>query len=847
MKYDQDQCGYFFIPLFYCLIYRLLLIFQGWSINLHSLSFLGNYVLAFALPTTLLSILFYLAGNHWKKSALVITAQRSTLFTFALLTLAVLFLISAFITNDFSILYVSHYSSRSLPFFFKVTGLWAGLDGSILFWVWLVSLYSVIVLLRNRIKNADWMPYINAVMMTIVLFFLSMILFANNPFVLSAEIPQDGRGLNPLLQNLAMVIHPPSLYLGFTGFSVPFAFAIAALITRRLDAVWIEDARRWTLTAWFFLTMGNILGAAWAYVELGWGGFWAWDPVENASLIPWLTASAYIHSVLIQKKRGMLAVWNVSLVCLTFVLTIFGTFLTRSGVVESVHAFSGSTLGPYFLFFIVVIIVVSTWLIVTRLPQLKSANTLQSYFSKESAFVLNNIILVVGAFCVAWGTLFPSLSDWIMGERITVGPAFFNKMMAPIGLILIFLMGFGPMVAWKKGSFTNLKTNLLWPLVVGLLSGLVFYPLSGGYWYVVLSALFIGFVLGTITLEFYRGISVVKQQKGLPLMLAFADLFRHNNRRYGGYLVHVGILMIFVAIAGGFFKNEADFSLNPGETFTMGQYRYTYREPSVVTTEHKTEFMALVDVFEGDKKLISLTPTRFFYQASQQPTTEAAIFHAPFRDIYLIVGNLNEQTERADFRVTINPLISFLWLGGIVILMASALVIIPRGSQKKFFKGGGKTLVLFLTLFLLQGGFSFVRASDEGTQRQQMITEKLRCMCPDCVRTSLRTCICDYAKKERQKILGMLGRGDGDAAIVNAFVDQYGLKVLMVPPQKGFFRIGFLLPSLVLIMAFAGGFWLIFQWRQSRKGADSVVKVSVPDQNDPYLQRFREEMKHLDD
>ena len=394
-----------------------------------SLSILGSYTLALAFPSTLLSILFYLGGYWWQKSALVKIGQRATIFTFALLTLSVCFLILAFVTNDFSIVYVAHYSNITLPLFFKFAGLWAGLDGSILFWVWLVSLYSVIVLFQNMKKNPDWMPYINAVMMTIVLFFLALIVFANNPFTpVEGAIPLDGKGLNPLLQNIAMVIHPPSLYLGFTGFSVPFAFAIAALVTRRLDSVWIEDSRRWTFVAWFFLTMGNLLGAAWAYVELGWGGFWAWDPVENASFMPWLTATAYFHYVLIQKRRGMFAVWNISLICLTFILTLFGTFLTRSGVVESVHAFSGSSLGPYFLAFILFAIAVSTWLIVTRRTQLQSANILQSYFSKESAFVLNNIILVVGAFCVMWATMFlylllyPQAFLWKLWLGVTIQP-----------------------------------------------------------------------------------------------------------------------------------------------------------------------------------------------------------------------------------------------------------------------------------------------------------------------------------------------------------------------------------------------------------------------------------------
>ncbi|OGQ07528.1 MAG: hypothetical protein A3G32_01230 [Deltaproteobacteria bacterium RIFCSPLOWO2_12_FULL_40_28] len=841
-----------------------------------SLSILGSYTLALAFPSTLLSILFYLGGYWWQKSALVKIGQRATIFTFALLTLSVCFLILAFVTNDFSIVYVAHYSNITLPLFFKFAGLWAGLDGSILFWVWLVSLYSVIVLFQNMKKNPDWMPYINAVMMTIVLFFLALIVFANNPFTpVEGAIPLDGKGLNPLLQNIAMVIHPPSLYLGFTGFSVPFAFAIAALVTRRLDSVWIEDSRRWTFVAWFFLTMGNLLGAAWAYVELGWGGFWAWDPVENASFMPWLTATAYFHSVLIQKRRGMFAVWNISLICLTFILTLFGTFLTRSGVVESVHAFSGSSLGPYFLAFILFAIAVSTWLIVTRRTQLQSANILQSYFSKESAFVLNNIILVVGAFCVMWATMFPSLSEWITGQRITVGPSFFNKMMAPIGLILIFLMGFGPMVSWKKGSWTNLKSNLLGPLLFGILSGCVFFPISGGYWYAILSATLIGFVVGVIYLEFHRGITVIKKQKKLPLMVAMVDLITNNNRRYGGYLVHLGVLMIFVGIAGTLFKNEADFSLNPGNKFTLGEYHFVYQEPVVNSDENKDALVARVDVFKNEKKIVELKPARFFYKSSEQPTTEAAIFHAPFRDVYLVLANLNTKTGRADFRATINPLISFLWIGGIVILVSSLIVIIPKGTpgQKKIFKGGLKTLLLTSILFHLTGGFSTARAEDVSNppantasfkhletgedpfavnktdpliEKQKSISEKLKCACKGCVRMALRTCTCDYAKNERGKILSMLNEGKTDNDIMAAFTSKYGLHILMEPPRSGFFEIGFILPTLALVASFLGGFCLIYKWRKNREESPLTKKVATEVQ-DPYYKLFKEEADKNDD
>lgn len=648
------------------------------------------------------------------------------------------------------------------------------------------------------------MPVMNAVFMIIILFFLSMILFANNPFTTVAMIPPDGKGLNPLLQNIAMVVHPPSLYLGYTGFTVPFAFAIAALVTRRLDSVWIEDSRRWTLVAWFFLTLGNILGAAWAYVELGWGGFWAWDPVENAALMPWLTASAYIHSVQIQRKRGMLMVWNVSLICLTFLLTILGTYLTRSGVVQSVHAFSDSKLGPFFLFFMTAILMVSIYLIVSRRRELQSTNILQSYLSKESAFIFNNIILVIGALSVLWGTLFPTLSEAVTGERITVGAPFFNKMMAPIGLSLLLLMGIGPMISWKKANWRTIKWTLLGPFLFGIGMAGIFWLVGIRQWYMVSSILLIVFVAGTITLEFTRGIKVVKLQKKLGILPALADLVINNNRRYGGYLVHVGILMIFLAIAGTVFKEERDFSLAPGESFAFNDDRYFYREPQITEDAHKTKLVAVVDLFRGDKKIAELKPAKFFYHASEQPTTETDIFHAPFRDIYLIIGTLAPVNGRAEFRMTINPLISFLWVGGFVILLGSLIVILPR-----------KKVFLLFGMICLLGTPTVADVEIDMTQRQKGIAEKLNCMCGDCVRTSLRTCTCSRAREERENISALMEQDKSDDDIINTYIAKYGLATLVEPPQKGFFNLVYWVPPFLLGGALLLGVVVVKKW--SRK------------------------------
>lgn len=646
---------------------------------MNSVSFIGSNLLSLSLSCALFSLLMYLVGHLKRRYKLIIAARRATTTTFILLTLSTVILISAFLLNNFSILYVYNYSSKSLAFYYKLTGIWAGLDGSLLFWTWLVSLYAYIVLVKNKQKNSDWMPYINAVMMTVIIFFLLLMFVGNNPFTPIKVPALDGRGMNPLLQNIAMVIHPPMLYLGYTGFTVPFAFVIAALITKRLDSSWIEDTRRWTIIAWFFLGIGLLLGGAWAYVELGWGGFWAWDPVENAGLFPWLTATAYLHSVLIEKRRGMLKVWNVTLVIITFTLTIFGTYLTRSGIVQSVHAFSDSTLGPYFVLFIVVILLFSFYLVVTRLHSLKSRHSLQSYLSKESSFLLNNVILLIATFAILWGTMFPTFSEIFTGQRISVGQPFFNRIMAPIALLLILLTGVGPMISWKKATSKNLRHNLLIPVVFGLSTGVVCLLLKIYHWYALISSMLIAFVFATIIIEFYRGIRITMKHKSLTALSSLLDLIIYSNRRFGGYIVHLGMLLIFLGISGAVYKTEASFYLFPTDQFSFNGYRFVYEKPILDNNNHRIALVTKVKLFRGNQHLKDLTPSRNFYFTSEQPTTEVDLYQTALKDVYLILGHLDTKTLKADFKATINPLISFLWIGGFILLIGVIVVILPRG------------------------------------------------------------------------------------------------------------------------------------------------------------------------
>ncbi|QQR81348.1 MAG: cytochrome c biogenesis protein CcsA [Deltaproteobacteria bacterium] len=834
-----------------------------------ALSYFGSNLLSLAYPVTLFSALIFLAGVKRGLKGLVVAGQRATVLSCALLTAAVVTLIWAFLSNDYSISYVARYSNATLPFFYKLTGLWAGLDGSILFWTWLVSVYAVVVLGQNREKHALWMPWINATLMGIIFFFLTLILFANNPFTPISPVPADGQGLNPLLQNLAMVVHPPCLYLGFTGFSVPFAFVIAALVTRKLDSVWIEATRRWVLVAWLFLTVGLILGGAWAYVELGWGGYWAWDPVENAALMPWLVATAYLHSVMIQKKRGMLMIWNVSLIILTYMMTIFGTYLTRSGVVQSVHAFSGSKLGPYFLIFLAIILVVGFGLIASRLKELKSQHSLESYLSKESAFLINNVLLLVATFTVLWGTLFPTLSEAVTGDRISVGPPFFNKIMGPVGLVLLALMGFGPMISWKRSTLVNLKNNLLGPFLFALAALGIAFGLGLRQWYALTTTLLVAFVLGTLYLEFSRGTRVVSRQKQLPLLAAFFDLIIHANRRYGGYIIHLGVLFLFIGIAGNIFQAEGDFSVKRGESFDFQGYRFIYQEPVIAESEHKSDLVAKMTLEKDGKKLADLAPAKYFYKTTNQPTTEVDMYHAPFKDVYLVLGDIDQTTEIAQLRVIINPLISFVWLSGLTMFLGTIIVLLPRVARVK--PSSVAIVLILLSGFLMNPSQVYAQAAQSASESHMSTEAPPNTVDPfenrspeDPVYQRLKSIgktfmsvwwLCQngssclylrFCKKERARIFAMMQSNQSDDDILKAFIEQYGTTVLTVPPEKGFYIVGYQMPLLLLVGCLIIVGIIIKVWSGRTSASQAIGKLEIPSANDPYTEKLSKELKDYD-
>lgn len=642
------------------------------------MSDIGGTVLRFAFITAIYAVIMALLGAYWRRQEMVRSAERAIYGVFSLTSIAMVVMWYALLTHDFQLQYVASVSNRAMPTMYLLAALWGGQEGSMMLWLWILTAYSALVVMQNRQRNRELMPYVGATLMTTALLFLTMLIFSEDPFQRLPEAVRDGQGLNPLLQNPLMVIHPPNLYLGFVGFAVPFAFGIGALASGRLDSQWIRSVRRWTLVPWLFLTVGILLGGQWAYVELGWGGYWAWDPVENASLLPWLTGTAFLHSVMIQEKKGMLKVWNMSLVILTYGLSIFGTFLTRSGVISSVHAFAQSSLGVYFLLYLAVIMTIAIALLIKRLPELRSEHRLESVLSRESSFLFNNLFLVGIMFAVLWGTLFPIISEAVRGVKISVAAPFFNQVNVPLGLALLFLSGVCPLIAWRKASARNLRRNFLAPLSWSLMVTAVLYTLGVRHVVALIALSICLFAFGTIVSEFYRGVRARRATSGSNVWHALISLVRRNRRRYGGYIIHFGVVLIFVGITGSSaYQIEQDVVLNPGTETTVGKFTLRYETLRRVLQATHEAFIATVHVSHGGRPLTTLFPEKRLYFAQNQPTTEVALRTSLFEDLYLILASF-ENTGAVTLKVFVNPLVAWLWIGGLVIILGTLIAIWPE-------------------------------------------------------------------------------------------------------------------------------------------------------------------------
>jgi len=544
------------------------------------------------------------------------------------------------------------------------------------------------VLLVYRNKNGELMPYVGVVLAGVQIFFLTLNNFVASPFkVLAApgangamEIftRADGNGLTPLLQYPEMVIHPPNLYSGYTGFTIPFAFALGALLARYPGEKWIHLTRKWTMIAWCFQTVGILLGAHWAYAVLGWGGYWGWDPVENASLLPWLTGTAFLHSVMMQEKRGMMKVWNVWLVFCTFFLCILGTLLTRSGVVSSVHAFAQSSIGNWFVGFLLLAITVCLVAYVKNRDYLKSENQLDSMISRESSFLFNNLILLVSCIAVLSGTLFPVFSEWFSGSRISVGAPFFNKVNIPIGLLLLFLTGVGPLLAWRKTSAESLKRNFGWPLLMGLLAGGVFLSAVVREFFSLFCLLLCVFVTTTIGMEFFRGAKVIRARTGTSLVSSAVELTMRNTRRYGGYIVHMGMVLIFVGLSGAAFNRDVQKEMPPGGTMDIGPYKLLLQSSDSKAEPNYTAQRMIVEVWRDHKPLMMLYPERRFFQSNEQSGTMVAIYSTLREDLYVVYAGQSPETERPVIHAFLNPLVKWIWFGGVVVVLGTIVTLLPN-------------------------------------------------------------------------------------------------------------------------------------------------------------------------
>jgi len=619
------------------------------------------------------------------------TARRAGIGSFLATTGAAFALVWAAFNNDFSVAYILHHSNRALPGPYKFAALWSGQEGSLLLWAWLLSAYGFVLRIRHKV-DVKLTAYASTILAGIQVFFLLLLNFAAMPFSLvGGAVPQDGFGLNPLLQYPEMVIHPPMLYLGYVGFAVPFAFALGALMMRYPGEKWIHITRRWTMVTWLFLTCGVFLGAHWAYSVLGWGGYWGWDPVENASLMPWLTGTAFLHSVMMQEKRGMMKSWNVWLIFSTFLLAIFGTLLTRSGLVSSVHAFAQSSIGTWFWTFLVIVLAVCLFTFILQRDHLKSENKIESLVSRESSFLFNNLVLLAACFTVLWGTLFPVLSEYVQGNKVTVGAPFYNRVAVPIGLFLLFLTGIGPLLAWRNSSFKSIRKNFVLPCIAGLITAVVVIACGVHPWEIFTTSdqgsfySFIAFTLSAVVVtaigsEFLRGAHVIARHTGQNLFASVVQLTRRNTRRYGGYIVHFGVVIIFVGIAGSAFNQSKEEELGFKQSVNIGPYRLecqSYSQDS--NANYDTEY-ALLDVYRGGKKITQLAPEKRFYTASQQPSTIVANHSTLAWDLYVIYAGKNPDTGQPIIKVFLNPLVAWIWIGVGVVVLGTGVALVPNMS-----------------------------------------------------------------------------------------------------------------------------------------------------------------------
>jgi cytochrome c-type biogenesis protein CcmF len=647
---------------------------------------LGHSCILLAFIIALVGMVSPLVAARTGEERYLSLARYALLGQFLLVTLAAFALIYGLISTDFSIKYVAFNTTRATPIYYRVTGLWGALEGSLLLWEWLLIIFAAITAWIYRDRHREMMPWVIMIFSIVSVFFLCVIGFLSNPFEIISPVPADGRGLNPLLEDANMMTHPPLLYTGFVGLTVPYAFAMAALIVGKLDEAWIVSTRRWTIIAWFFLTAGNLVGAWWSYHVLGWGGYWAWDPVENAAFMPWLPATAFLHSVQVQERRRMLKVWNLSLIIVAFSLTIFGTFLTRSGILSSIHAFSSGPVGGFFLGFLTLILLSSFGLLAYRADLLREQPELDAMVSRESAFLLNNIVLVSALFTIFLGTIFPLLSEAVAGVQVSVGAPYFNSVTVPLFLFLVFLMAMGPMIAWRRASWDNLKRNFLWPATSALLLALGLFVWKVRDFLPLLGFTLLAFVVFTILYDTTLALRARKRVAGEGILRGLITLTRRNQRRYGGLVVHLGVVLIIMGIAGSMtYSIEKEATLAVKQNLQVGNYQIQFQ--GLRGSQQPTHFRVegAFRVFHNGNDEGILSPALKFFPTQQSPVGRAVHQSSLSEDIYLILSGFSElDRNQATLKVLVRPLVIWMWIGGFVITLGTLICISPMGKARQF-------------------------------------------------------------------------------------------------------------------------------------------------------------------
>jgi len=769
-------------------------------------------------------------------------------------------IVHAFVVGDFSIKYVQRYSDGAQPMFYKLASYWGGLDGSLMFWVTLLASFGSVAVYINRERHRLLIPWVVAVISTVEMFFLFLMVVHNNPFdTYLTTTPTAGAGLSPLLQNFYMAIHPPLLYLGFVGMTIPFAFGMAALISGQLDDGWLRAVRTWTMMAWLFLTVGLSLGALWAYEELGWGGYWGWDPVENAGLLPWFTGTALLHSVIVQERRGMLKVWNVALVIVTFFLTIFGTFMTRSGVVQSVHSFGENReLAWLFTGFMVTTLTVSFGFVIYRLPMLRARNELDSWTSREAAFLANNWVLLFAAFFVLFATMFPTLSEAVQGERLTVAAPFFNKWLTPVGLILLFLTGVGPLLAWRQSTISSMFHQFLWPTVAGVVTAVGVGALGIPFWSSGLCFALCAFVTMTITQEFWRAAGVRQRATGTDVFTALVGLLGRERRRYGGYIVHIGIVLVFLGFAGGGFEREEEGVITPGQEIVVAPYTVRFINLSITNDAQKQMMTAQVETFKNGQPLGKMYPARWFFNGREsEPTTEVALRRGLADDLYVVLAGVPDVGgQSAKLKVKVNPLVNWIWMGVGVMAIGTFIALLPArafGFATASVPEGAATASMILILLL---GSSSVALGAQHVPKlgavisprsplEKEMQGKIVCMCGTCGRQRISECTCATADAMREELAGLTKKGLTNDQVIEYFVKKYGSQeVLASPIDVGFNRLAWLLPYGVGLVGVVVVGRMAAKWSRRRPNPDAPAHGSA---NDPDLEsKLDDELRDLD-